>query len=161
VLVLSVDRVAAAQFGARWEGGSHGDRPAERPCADPWVAVPRWAQAGAAIRGPMGGGAAVGPGGGAAVRGPVGGGVATGPGGNVAVRGPAGNVAVGSRGSYTNVYGGTYPYYGWGAVAAGAAVGAAAGAVAAYYPYYPQPYYQPPCGPPYSPPYPEGCPYPY
>jgi len=46
VLVLSVDRVAAAQFGARWEGGSHGDRPAERPCADPWVAVPRWAQAG-------------------------------------------------------------------------------------------------------------------
>ena len=40
VLVLSVDRVAAAQFGARWEGGSRGDRPAERPCADPWVAVP-------------------------------------------------------------------------------------------------------------------------
>jgi hypothetical protein len=40
VLVLSVDRVAVAQFGARWEGGSHGDRPAERPCADPWVAVP-------------------------------------------------------------------------------------------------------------------------
>ena len=92
---------------------------------------------GAAIRGPMGGGAAVGPGGGAAVRGPVGGGVATGPRGNVAVRGPAGNVAVGSRGSDTNVYGGTYPYYGWGAVAAGAAVGAAAGAVAAAPYYYP------------------------
>jgi len=41
------------------------------------------------------------------------------------VRGPAGNVAVGNtnvyRGSYTNVYGGAYPYYGYGAAAAGVA----------------------------------------
>ena len=42
----------------------------------------------------------------------------------------------------TNVYGGAYPYYGWGAVAAGVATGATLGAAAAtpyYYPYYPQP----------------------
>ena len=74
------------------------------------------AAGGAAVRGPMGGGVARGSAGGAAVRGPMGGGVAAGPAGNVAVRGPAGNVAVGNtnvyRGSYTNVYGGAYPYYG-------------------------------------------------
>jgi len=67
----------------------------------------------------------------------------------------------------TNVYGGAYPYYGWGAVAAGVATGAALGAAAAtpyyypYYPYYPQPYYPSHCGPPYSPPYPADCPNPY
>ena len=58
------------------------------------------------------------------------------------------------RGSYTSVYGGAYPYYGAGAVAAGVVAGAAVGAAATtpyYYPYYPQPYYQTPCGPPYTP----------
>ena len=116
------------------------------------------AAGGAAVRGPMGGGVARGSAGGAAVRGPMGGGVAAGPAGNVAVRGPAGNVAVGNtnvyRGSHTNVYGGAYPYYGYGAAAAGVAVGAAVGAAATapyYYPHYPQPYYQTPCGPPYTP----------
>jgi hypothetical protein len=63
-----------------------------------------------------------------------GGGAAVGPAGNAAVRGPAGNAAVGNtnayRGSYTNVYGGAYPYYGYGAAAAGVAVGAAVGPAA-------------------------------
>ena len=90
-------------------------------------------------------------------------GAAVGPAGNVAVRGPAGNVAVGNtnvyRGSYTNVYGGANPYYGYGALAAGAVAGAAIGAAATAPYYYPQPYYPSHCYPPYPPPYPEGCPY--
>jgi hypothetical protein len=48
----------------------------------------------------------------------AGGGAAVGPPGYAAVRGPA---AVDSAGSYTNVYGCAYPYYGYGALAAGLA----------------------------------------